>query len=171
MANSKHRLIERLFGQQQAAIASFIARRVRRKSDAVDLTQEVYLRLLRLGNAGVIENPEGYLFAVAANLVKEHAALEVLSGVSVEVSEAQFHEALTQHPIFESAVDLDARAVRLREVIGQLAPKCRAVVVLKYQQELSYGEIAVRLGISTNMVKKYLAQALVHCRRRMSRLA
>ncbi len=35
---------------------------------------------------------------------------------------------------------------------------------------LSYEEIAQRLGVSSNMVKKYLSKALVHCRRRMARL-
>jgi DNA-directed RNA polymerase specialized sigma24 family protein len=32
---------------------------------------------------------------------------------------------------------------------------------------LSYEEIAQKLDISVNMVKKYLVHALVHCRRRM----
>jgi DNA-directed RNA polymerase specialized sigma24 family protein len=36
--------------------------------------------------------------------------------------------------------------------------------------QLSYEEIAQKLGISVNMVKKYLVQALAHCRRRMSSL-
>jgi len=42
---------------------------------------------------------------------------------------------------------------------------------LQYRDGLSYQEIADRLNVSTNMVKKYLSQALVHCRGRMSRLA
>jgi len=55
-------------------------------------------------------------------------------------------------------------------VLDQLSPKCRAVVVLQYWHGLSYEEIAQRLCVSTNMVNKYLSQALVHCRRRMARL-
>jgi len=35
---------------------------------------------------------------------------------------------------------------------------------------LTYEEIALRLGISSHMVKKYLSQGLTHCRRRMARL-
>jgi RNA polymerase sigma-70 factor (ECF subfamily) len=56
-------------------------------------------------------------------------------------------------------------------VLAELSPKCRAAVVMQYNHGLSYQEIAVRLGVSSHMVKKYLAQALVHCRRRMARLA
>ena len=55
-------------------------------------------------------------------------------------------------------------------MLEQLSPKCRAAVELQYWHGLSYEEIALRLGISTNMVKKYLSQGLVHCRRRMARL-
>ena len=36
--------------------------------------------------------------------------------------------------------------------------------------EIAAADIAQQLGISTHMVKKYLGQALVHCRRRMARL-
>jgi RNA polymerase sigma-70 factor (ECF subfamily) len=55
-------------------------------------------------------------------------------------------------------------------VIDQLSPKCRAALILQYWHGLSYEEIGQRLGVSSNMVKKYLSQALVHCRRRMARL-
>jgi len=58
----------------------------------------------------------------------------------------------------------------LREVLNQLPRNVTAAVVLQYWHGLSYEEIAQRLGISTHMVKKYLSQALIHCRRRMARL-
>lgn len=105
----------------------------------MDLTQEVYLRVLRAWNSGTIENPEGYLFTVEANLVKEHAAAEARSGVAVDVSEAEFSEALIHHPIHDSALDLDARSARLREVAGQLSPKCRTAMHLKYQLQRNAG--------------------------------
>src|SRR5579862_3030866 len=36
-----------------------------------DLTQEVFLRLLRYERAEVVESPQGYLFQVAANVATE----------------------------------------------------------------------------------------------------
>jgi RNA polymerase sigma factor (sigma-70 family) len=67
-------------------------------------------------------------------------------------------------------IDHEHRVTRLREVLGQLSPKCRAVVVLQYWHGMSYEDIASRLGMSTHMVKKYLAQGLSLCRRRMARM-
>jgi RNA polymerase sigma-70 factor (ECF subfamily) len=66
--------------------------------------------------------------------------------------------------------DLDVRGARLREVLAQLSPKCRATIHLKYQHGLSYQEIAERLEVSPHMVQKYLGLALAHCRRRMARM-
>ena len=62
------------------------------------------------------------------------------------------------------------RVKRLREVLQQLPPKCRTAVALQYWHGMTYEEISVHLGVSTHMVKKYLSQALTHCRRRMSRM-
>jgi RNA polymerase sigma-70 factor (ECF subfamily) len=77
---------------------------------------------------------------------------------------------LAELPSFGGQLDQERCIGRLREVLDQLSPKCRAAVVLQYWHGQSYEEIAARLGISTNMVKKYLSQALMHCRRRMSAL-
>jgi DNA-directed RNA polymerase specialized sigma24 family protein len=69
-------------------------------------------------------------------------------------------------------VELDAaqRVLRLGIVLQQLRPKCRAAVELRFTQELTYREIAIHLGISPQMAKKYVAQGLSHCRRRMAQL-
>jgi RNA polymerase sigma-70 factor (ECF subfamily) len=66
-------------------------------------------------------------------------------------------------------VDLQVRIKRLRDVLAQLPPKCRAAVYMKYRHGMSYQEIAEKLGVSDHMVQKYLGQALAHCRRRMAR--
>ena len=71
---------------------------------------------------------------------------------------------------FDTALDATRRVARLQEVLEQLPAKCCAAVILQYHHELSYEEIAERLEVSPRMVKKYLTQALSHCRRRMARL-
>jgi len=164
-------LIEKLFQEQYSSLQAFFRRRVQSRSEASDLAQEVYLRMLRVGDVDGIRNPEAYLFTVAANLLKEQSVSADRRGRVIDIEDAQAEEALREHPSFEGNLDATRRIGRLQEVLEQLTPKCRAVVVLQYQHGLSYQEIGERLGISSNMVKKYLAQALVHCRRRMARLA
>ena len=163
-------LVERLFAEQHGALQAFFRRRVRSKADASDLAQEVYLRLLRVSNQEAIRDPVPYLFTVANNLAKEHAVLDRRRSSGIDVGEVAEHEQFETHPTFESDFDAAQRGARLRDVLRQLRPKCRAAVLLRFAHGLSYREVAVQLGVSPQMAQKYVAQALSHCRRRMARL-
>lgn len=170
MSQAPKSLVEKLFTEHYASLLGFFSRRARARSEAADLAQEVYLRMLRVSDPEAIRNPEGYLFTVASNLAKEHAVIERRRANTIDVDEAEASASLQTLPAYEKELDGMQRTSRLHAVLAQLSPKCRAAVVLQYSQGLTYQEIAVRLNVSPNMVKKYLAQALMHCRRRMARL-
>ena len=163
--------VERLFAEHHRALQAFFYRRIRSKANTSDLVQEVYVRMLRVSDIDAIRNPEAYLYTVASNLVKEHAVLERHQASAVDVEDSGIQELLVELPTFDRQLDTDRRVLRLRTVLAQLSPKCRATVILRYRHELSYEEIGNRLGVSSNMVKKYLAQALAHCRCRMAGVA
>ena len=171
MPEAKKSLVERLFAQHRGALQAFFYRRIKAKHDAADLVQEVYLRILRVKDADAIRNPEGYLYTVASNLVYEHSILNRRQAVSIDPEQLSAENEPGTPAGFEELFDLETRVVRLREVLAQLPPKCRATVHLKYQHGLSYQEIAERLGVSPHMVQKYLGMALTHCRRRMARMS
>jgi RNA polymerase sigma factor (sigma-70 family) len=170
VADPKLSLVERLFAEHGGPLQAFFRRRVRSKADVPDLAQEVYLRMLRVSDHDVIRNPAAYLYTVANNLVKEHAVLERRLASGVDIDEVGTHEQLASLPAFDGDLDAMQRAERLRVVLKQLRPKCQAAVMLRFTEGLSYREVAIRLGVSPQMAKKYVAQALVHCRRRMARL-
>ena len=170
MAEAKQTLVERLFAEQRGALQAFFRRRARCRLDAADLAQEVYLRMLRVADTDAIRDLEAYLFGVASHVAKEHAAVEWRRGRTVDVEDASIQEQIAELPSFDGQIDTEQRVTRLREVLRQLPPKCQAAVVLQYRYGLSYAEIAERLEISAHMVKKYVGQALGHCRRRMARL-
>ena len=169
LGEPKPSFVERLFAEQRGALLGFFRRRIRSKADAPDLAQEVYLRMLRIKDQEGIRNPVLYLYTVANNLVKEHALLERRYAGGVDIEEVAAHE-LNTLPAFDGELDTAQRVARLRVVLRQLRPKCQAAVALRFTQGLSYREVALRLGVSPQMAKKYVAQALVHCRRRMARL-
>jgi RNA polymerase sigma-70 factor (ECF subfamily) len=164
------RLVEQLLDRHGASLRAFFARRVRRRADAEELAQEVYVRLLRVPDPSAIQNPEAYLFTVATNLLREQAVQRQRDAVTLDVEQPSVEPQLATWPVEGGELDEQRRIERLREVLAQLPPKCQAVVKLQYWQGQSYAETAQALGISTNMVKKYLSQALVHCRRRMTSL-
>ncbi len=170
VADRKPSLVERLFAEHGGALQAFFRRRIRSQADAADLAQEVYLRMLRIGNQEAIRNPVPYLYTVANNLVKEHAVLERRRASGIDIDEAPAQEQLETLPAFDGDLDATQRVARLGVVLKQLRPKCRAAVVLRFTHELTYREIAIHLGVSPQMAKKYVVQALGHCRRRMARL-
>ena len=169
MTEPRNSFVERLFAHR-GALQAFFHRRLRTKSDAADLVQEVYLRMLRVKDTDSILNPEAYLFAVAGNLLKENAAADRRQARAAEVEEADDAQPAAQVPGFDTALDTERRVERLCVVLEELSAKCCAAVILQYRHGLSYQQIAERLEVSPRMVKKYLMQALSHCRRRMARL-
>lgn len=170
MADPRPSLVERLFAEHRGSLQTFFRRRLRSKADAPDLAQEVYVRMLRIRDQDAIRNPVLYLYTVANNLVKEHAVLDRRQASGIDIDEAPAEERLETLPAFDGHLDAMQRTARLGVVLRQLNPKCRAAVVLRFTHELSYREIGVHLGVSPQMARKYVAQALSHCRRRMVRL-
>jgi RNA polymerase sigma factor (sigma-70 family) len=162
--------VERLFAEHRAALQTFFLRRIRSKADAPDLAQEVYVRMLRISDQAAIRNPVHYLYTVANNLVKEHAALDRRQASGIDIDEAPAHEQLETLPEFDGDLDTVQRVARLGVVLQQLSPKCRAAVELRFTHGLSYRAVAMHLEVSPQMAKKYVEQALGHCRRRMARL-
>src|SRR6202161_3831835 len=169
-AEPKPSLVERLFADHRGALQAFFLRRIRAKADAADLAQEVYVRMLRVSDQEAIRNPVHYLYTVANNLVKEHAVLDRRQASGIDIDGAPVHEQLEALPEFDGELDARRRVARLGVVLKQLRPKCRAAVELRFTQGLSFREIAMHLGVSPQMAKKYVAQGLSHCRRRMARL-
>ena len=166
----KPSLVERLFAEHRGALQTFFLRRIRAKADAGDLAQEVYVRMLRVSDEAAIRNPVHYLYTVANNLVKEHAVLDRRHASGIDIDEAPAHEQLQILPEFGGDLDAKQRVARLGSVLKQLRPKCRAAVELRFTQGLSYRAIAMHLGVSPQMARKYVEQALGHCRRRMAAL-
>jgi RNA polymerase sigma-70 factor (ECF subfamily) len=166
----KPSLVERLFAEHRGALQSFFRRRIRSKADAADMAQEVYVRMLRISNQAAIRDPVPYLYTVANNLVKEHAVLERRQASGIDIEEVATHEQLETLPAFDGELDAAQRVARLQVVLEQLRPRWQAAVELRFTHGLSYREVAIRLGVSRQMAKKYVAQALLHCRRRMARL-
>lgn len=169
IVESKKALVERLFASHRGALQAFFYRRIRDRADARDLAQEVYARLLRVGEMHAIRDLEAYLYTVASNLAKEHAARGRRRGITVAVEDASVQEELAELAAFDSQIDVAQQVKRLREVLRQLPAKWHAAIVLHYVHGLSHQETAQRLSVSPRMVKRYLGQALGQCRRRMAR--
>jgi RNA polymerase sigma factor (sigma-70 family) len=146
-------------------LVRFFASRLRVASEADDFAQEVYLRLLRLERPDLIRQPEAYLFTIAANIVREQALKRSTRPVQVTLDDDISEDSLTPE---ESAVEQD-RIRELESALAELSPKARAALIWHRRDGATYDEIGRRLGVSRNMVKKYLSQSIAKCRKARDR--
>jgi RNA polymerase sigma factor (sigma-70 family) len=165
MAVDRKGLIDRLYGRYESRVRGFLYGRVRRREIANELAQEVFMRLLRSPDLTAIRNPEAYLITVASNLAKEQAQKERHERHALDVDDPSVQDQISAVTDYADELDTAERVRVLRQALTQLSSKCQDVIVLRTRYGLSYEEIAQHLEISTNMVKKYVGQAIAHCRR------
>ena len=67
------------------------------------------------------------------------------------VDEASIQQRLGELPTVDAQLDVTQRVARLRTVLVQLSPKCRAAVILQYRHGLNYQEI----GAASQRVAAY----------------
>jgi RNA polymerase sigma factor (sigma-70 family) len=164
-----NRLVEGLAQGCGSDLVRFIARRLRNVSDARDVAHEAYVRLLRVKRKDLIRDPQAYLYRVAVNILYEFELKKKADAVGLaRCAESQAAEADFGRP--EQDVEVLQARKRIEAVLSELTPKCRAVFIMYRRDGLSYKEIGARIGISTNMVKKYLARGLRHCREHLAEL-
>jgi RNA polymerase sigma factor (sigma-70 family) len=163
--DEKRDFVDAIAAQHGQRLRRFLLARVRNTADASDLVQEVYLRLLRVGDHETIRMPEAYVFALANHVLYQYRLRQTktleptdLLGILPERQLAFENDPLVQ---FEAA----QRIAELEAVLSSLSPKARATLILHRRDGLTLEKIGEQLGISRSMAKKYLANALVQCRR------
>ena len=131
------------------------------------LVHEAYLRLADRGEP--LGNDRIQVLGLAArimrNILVDHARTHQAAKRGAGAVQVTLDEGLVAAP--GSMVDVlavDDALTRLAEFDRRQAD----ILELHFFAGLTFEEIALQLGISTHMVKKYLSQALVHCRRRMA---
>ena len=168
-AEPKPSLVERLFAEHRGALQTFFLRRIRAKADAADLVQEVYVRMLRVSDEAAIRNPVHYLYTVANNLVKEHAVLDRRQASGIDIDEAPAHEQLETLPS-STGSSMRRRGSRGSGRAQAAAPEVpRRGGATLHAGTLLPGDRDAP-GVSPQMARKYVEQALGHCRRRMAAL-
>jgi len=133
---------------------------VRTETDAEDVSQEVYLRLLRVPEDRVIEHPRAYVFRVAANVVNDWRAGQ-------KMLETRAPEDLDQVPdTYNNDEDYDEvrRREQITQAINSLPLHYRAALLLSAQHGMTYKEIASHLDVSERMVKRYIVKAYARLR-------
>jgi RNA polymerase sigma-70 factor (ECF subfamily) len=165
---SRREVLHSLILARRDAVHRFLRRRVRESQAVPDLVQEVFLRLLQAGDRRNVANPDAYLFAIAANLVREHAAGARADMVRrVDLSDPIVAEALIEEPGLDAEMTRAALVSRLREALLELPQLTQTIIRMAYVEERSYREVARELGVSKMVVEWRILKAIDHCTQRL----
>jgi len=152
-----------LVRQHQAMVFSIAWHLLHDRAVAEELAQDVFLSLHQ--HLAEMESPEHVMFWLRR--VTSNRALDVARRrqrrpmVSLENA---------PEPVAAASVDDPLLGTALRKLVAALPEKARAIVVLRYQEDLDPAEIARVLGIPVGTVKSQLQRALALLREKLSRV-
>ena len=141
-------------------------RRLRSRQEAEDLAHDTFVRVLEAKSVQV-EQPRAYLHQTARNIAVDAYRRE-------DRREAMELGALDQTPPsgdpehFMHAIQL---ADSIEQALAELPLNCRKIFIWQKIEGLTQQEIAERLGLSKNMVEKYMIRTLRHLRDRLDAMA
>ena len=138
--------------QYGPGLRRFFRRRVG-PAEAEDMVQDVFLAMsARQGDP--VDNVEGYLFRIATNLIARRQGRE--AGRPAIEAMLESPEDFSPERILMSKQD----AARVLAAIRNLPPRTREAFIFHRFEEMTYPEIARRLGVSVSAVKQLVARAI-----------
>jgi RNA polymerase sigma-70 factor (ECF subfamily) len=147
-------------------VYAYVARRARDRSDAEDLTSEVFRKALaNLSRFQWTGAPfAAWLFRIASNMIADRAKRLAREG-NVSFDESVSTSAPGQVQASLEEVERQAHMFRL---VGELAEDQRRVLVMRFAEEKSIREIASELGRSEGAVKQLQFRALENLRAKVA---
>jgi len=148
-------------------VHAFFLRRVRDRSEADDLTQDVFASLARRADGQSIENVEGYVFQVAANLLRDrHRRQSVRPAIQCEGFADPYSRLVDEISPEREAIGRDTY-LRFVQALETLPERPRMVFILNRFEEMTGREIAALLGISQRQVEKDISRVLTLLREQL----
>lgn len=145
----------------QGRVYGFVKGLVRSSEDALDVTQEVFIRAFQAfdrfdGRSSL----RTWLFRIAHNLCIDRARKISRTGLDVSIDAPQDNgdtwDFPDQRSTPEGSVLDDELLAKLQEGIESMSEKLRTVLFMHDQEEMSYEEIAAALNIPMGTVKSRL---------------
>jgi RNA polymerase sigma factor (sigma-70 family) len=161
-----------LNAQFRLPLIAYFLKRVGNRSEAEDLTQEVFVRVLAQSNTVDPARAKSYVFTAAANLLRDRqrqaAARRTTSHADIDDP--------SQLANYQLVEDIDPERVlvgrqTLREVLAALdglSQRTRDIFVLYRIEKMKQHEIATLYGLSDSSIEKHLAKAIAYLSQRFT---
>ncbi|WP_430392384.1 RNA polymerase sigma factor [Dyella sp. 20L07] len=159
--------VAELFREHNRALVAFLQCRLNSLSDAQEVAQEAYIRLVTLERPDQVESLRAYLFKIASNLAIDRLRMrQVRADYPMDPPDNELHLA----PIPERHAAATGQLRELHKALRELPAKTGRAFVMHVIDGCDIGVIARVMKISERMVRYHVANALAHCRARVDEL-
>jgi RNA polymerase sigma-70 factor (ECF subfamily) len=156
---------EELVRRYQRPIVAYVYRMVGDYDAALDLAQEVFIKVYNsLGRYRPEFKFSTWIYRIAHNAAIDHLRRQGASRTEeMEVEGAEgttFEKPLaSKAPTPEQETERGERRAEIEEVVAQLSPAYRELIVLRHSHDLSYDEIAEVTSLPLGTVKNRIFRA------------
>lgn len=157
--------LEALDRRFRPALMAFFARRVGSRSEAEDLTQDVFVRLAS-GGASQLDHADAYVFQIAANLLRDRSrrlAVRASHADSVKADEIERGAMPDGERIVIGKENLQSVVAALNE----LSHRTRDIFLLSRLERIPHAQIADMYAISVSAVQQHIVKATKHLAERI----
>ena len=149
---------EALFAAHQAGLLRYLARAVGHGDTARDLTQDVFVRVVKADELpGADTERRAWLFRIARNIAIDHHRKQNVRGTAVSN---------TPEPSRTASQDT---TLEVTDALRQLDPLDRDVFLMREVAGLSYAEIGAACDITSDAVRSRIHRARLQLREYLSR--
>lgn len=154
-----------LYNQYKNVVFSSALKITKSKVLAEEVVQDVFLKIWQNHqNLAEISNIENYLFIISRNHIFD--MIKKIARDSAVVENVNYKS--TSANDTDEAIKDDQYNVILNQIVDQLPPQQQKIYKMAKWDGLSHQKIGEDLGISTETVKKHMAQALKFVRVKIS---
>lgn len=152
VAHGDERAFRRLFNKYHHRLGSHIYRITKSHELAEEIVQDVFLKIwTNRASLSDTVNFQAYLFVISKN-----HALNCLKRIANEKALTTNLDDIIFDTQCEEVTEDSERYILVDEAIDHLPPQQRLVYLMSRHERLQYAEIADRLSLSRETVKKYL---------------
>ncbi len=155
-----------IFTEHEVRLRMFVAARASNRADIDDIVQDAFLKFHASNQDQLIENPLGYLYRIAMNIIIDHGRRRSPLANSVDI-EGISEDHLAMAPSQEHGRRLADLERAYHAALAELSPRCAEIFQLRRHGRMATPDVAARLSITTRMVQKHMVTAMAHLQDRL----
>ena len=155
--------IDQLYRHHHTWLHQWLRKKIGNTEQAADLVQDTFIKILQTRDALLgIKEPRAYLVTVARHLMIDQVRRKRIEQSYLNELSAMEHM-LDAIPSPEETLEVIQAIDQICQALSSVSDKAQQAFVMHYFEGFTQKEIALKIGVSTKMIQKYLASCLVKC--------